>query len=461
MNSFSNEEFDCHFLDEGFTAKDILDQKINEVSYSDDKDAFYVADLGDILKKHLRWLKALPRVTPFYAVKCNDSRTIVKTLAAIGTGFDCASKTEIQLVQSLGVPPERIIYANPCKQVSQIKYAANNGVQMMTFDSEVELMKVARAHPKAKLVLRIATDDSKAVCRLSVKFGATLKTSRLLLERAKELDIDVIGVSFHVGSGCTDPETFVQAISDARCVFDMGAEVGFNMYLLDIGGGFPGSEDVKLKFEEITSVINPALDKYFPSDSGVRIIAEPGRYYVASAFTLAVNIIAKKLVLKEQTGSDDEEESNDRTFMYYVNDGVYGSFNCILYDHAHVKPLLQKRPKPDEKYYSSSIWGPTCDGLDRIVERCNLPEMHVGDWMLFENMGAYTVAAASTFNGFQRPTIYYVMSGPTWQLMQQIRTQDFPPGVEEPDVGPLPVSCAWESGMKRHSAACASTRINV
>ncbi|XP_025782912.1 ornithine decarboxylase [Puma concolor] len=461
MNSFSNAEFDCHFLDEGFTAKDILDQKINEVSFSDDKDAFYVADLGDILKKHLRWLKALPRVTPFYAVKCNDSRTIVKTLAAIGTGFDCASKTEIQLVQSLGVPPERIIYANPCKQVSQIKYAANNGVQMMTFDSEVELMKVARAHPKAKLVLRIATDDSKAVCRLSVKFGATLKTSRLLLERARELNIDVIGVSFHVGSGCTDPETFVQAISDARCVFDMGAEVGFNMCLLDIGGGFPGSEDVKLKFEEITSVINPALDKYFPADSGVRVIAEPGRYYVASAFTLAVNIIAKKLVVKEQTGSDDEDESSEQTFMYYVNDGVYGSFNCILYDHAHVKPLLQKRPKPDEKYYSTSIWGPTCDGLDRIVERCDLPEMHVGDWMLFENMGAYTVAAASTFNGFQRPTIYYVMSGPTWQRMQQIQNHDFPPEAEEQDASALPVSCAWESGMKRPPAACASASINV
>ena len=69
----------------------------------DDKDAFYVADLGDILKKHLRWLKALPRVTPFYAVKCNDSRTIVKTLAAIGTGFDCASK-----VSKSGRAPESL-----------------------------------------------------------------------------------------------------------------------------------------------------------------------------------------------------------------------------------------------------------------------------------------------------------------------------------------------------------------
>ncbi|KAF4790466.1 Ornithine decarboxylase [Turdus rufiventris] len=459
MSSFSKEEFELTFLDEGFTAKDILDQKINEVSSSDDKDAFYVADLGDIVKKHVRWHKALPRVTPFYAVKCNDSKAVVKTLAVLGAGFDCASKTEIQLVQSIGVPPERIIYANPCKQVSQIKHAASSGVQMMTFDSEVELMKVARAHPKAKLVLRITTDDSKAVCRLSVKFGATLKTSRLLLERAKELDLAIVGVSFHVGSGCTDPETFVQAISDARCVFDMGAELGFNMYLLDIGGGFPGSEDVKLKFEEITNVINPALDKYFPSDSGITIIAEPGRYYVASAFTLAVNIIAKKIVLKEQTGSDDEDDANDRTLMYYVNDGVYGSFNCILYDHAHVKPVLQKRPKPDDSCYSCSIWGPTCDGLDRIVERFNMPELQVGDWILFENMGAYTVAAASTFNGFQRPTIHYVMSRPAWQLMQQIKEQGFLAEVEEQDVS-LPVSCAWESGIE-YPATCASASINV
>ncbi|KAL6030718.1 hypothetical protein STEG23_011367 [Scotinomys teguina] len=377
MSNFNKEEFECHILDKGFTAKDIVDQKINEVSSSDDKDAFYVADLGDILKKHLRWRKTLPRVTPFYAVKCNNSRAIVNTLAAIGTVW-CHTQN----------------------------YQASPGT-------------------------------------------------------GNELNIDVISVSFHVGSGCTDPETFVQALSDACCVFDMGTEVGFSMYLLDIGGGFPGSEDTKLKFEEITSVINPVLDKYFPPDSGVKVIAEPGRYYVASAFTLAVNIIAKKLVWKEQTGSDDEDESNEQTFMYYVNDGVYESFNCILYDHAHVKALLPKRPKPDEKYYSSSIWGPTCDGLDRIVERCNLPEMHVGDWMLFENMGAYTVAAASTFNGFQRPSIYYVMSRSLWQLMKQIQSHGFPPEVEEQDVGALPLSCAQESGMDRHPVSCAAASINV
>ncbi|KAJ7991038.1 hypothetical protein DPEC_G00293100 [Dallia pectoralis] len=457
MNTFAPADYAFAFLEEGFCARDIVEQKINETSMSDDKDAFYVCDLGDVLKKHMRWARALPRVTPFYAVKCNDSPAVVTTLASLGCGFDCASKTEIQIVQSLGVDAGRIIYANPCKQVSQIKYASAHGVQMMTFDSEVELMKVARCHDKAKLVLRIATDDSKAVCRLSVKFGATLKACRGLLERAMELGLDVIGVSFHVGSGCTDPDTYSQAIYDARYVFDLATEVGFNMTLLDIGGGFPGSEDTKLKFEEITGVINPALDKYFPADSGIRIIAEPGRYYVASAYTLAVNIIAKKVVMNEQSASDEDDDwTSDRTLMYYVNDGVYGSFNCILYDHAHPLPILHKKPKPDERMYPCSIWGPTCDGLDRIAEHCILPDMQVGEWLLFENMGAYTVAASSTFNGFQKPDIYYIMSRTAWQCMQQIRAQGMPTPVEEASC--VASSCGHESTLEVPAKPC-QTRV--
>ncbi|XP_034432627.1 ornithine decarboxylase-like [Hippoglossus hippoglossus] len=415
MNSASSPEFEFPFLEEGFSFRDTVEQKINESSRTDDRDAFYVCDLGDVLKKHLRWMRALPHVTPFYAVKCNDSRAVIKTLVSLGTGFDSASKTELELVLSLGVDPSRIIYANPCKQISHIKYASAHGVQMMTFDSEAELMKMARCHDNAKLVLRIATDDSKAVCRLSVKFGAQLKSCRGLLERAKELGLNVIGVSFHVGSGCTDPMAYMQAIADARCVFHMGDELGFNMDLLDIGGGFPGSDDAGPKFEEITDVIHSALDKYFPADSGVKIIAEPGSFYVASAFTLVVNIIAKKVIMDSTSDEEDEgakETPTDKTMMYYVNDGLYGSFlGSALYFITNL-PTLYKKPKPDEIMYPCSIWGPTCDGLDRIVEQCNLPDMQVGDWLVFENMGAYTVAASSTFNGFQRPGIHYVMSRP-------------------------------------------------
>ncbi|XP_064159188.1 ornithine decarboxylase-like [Anguilla rostrata] len=458
MSSYTPEDFDFTFLEEGFCARDCLEQRINELSMSDDKDAFYVADLGEVLKKHLRWVRALPRVTPFYAVKCNDSRAVVMTLATLGTGFDCASKNEIQLVQSLGVDPSRIIYANPCKQVSHIKYASAHGVQMMTFDSEVELTKVARYHENAKLVLRIATDDSMAVFQMSNKFGATLESSRLLLERARELGLDIIGVSFHVGSGCTDPETYSQAISDARCVFDMGAELGYNMTLLDIGGGFPGSDDSDQKFEEFTAVINPALDKYFPPDSEVQVIAEPGRYYVTSAYTLAVNIIAKKVVMKEQLACDYENDgANNRILMYYVNEGVYGSFFDVLFQHVLANP--HKKLKPGERTYNCSIWGQTCDGLDRIVEQCILPDLQVGEWLLFHNMGAYTITMSSNFNGFQKPDIHYVMSRSVWQRIQQISTQGLHGPVEEACPSDLPSCCRRESSLELPAKPC-PTRVH-
>ncbi|XP_069392337.1 ornithine decarboxylase-like [Paralichthys olivaceus] len=431
MNNASSPAFEFPFLEECFSFRDTVGQKIIESSRTDDRDAFYVCDLGDVLKKHLRWMSALPQVSPFYAVKCNDSRAVVTTLASLGTGFDCASKTELELVLSLGVDPSRIIYANPCKQISHIKYASAHGVQMMTFDSEEELIKVARCHDKARLVLRIATDDSKAVCRLSVKFGSPLKACRGLLERAKELGLNVIGVSFHVGSGCTDPKAYMQAIADAHCVFKIGDELGCNMDLLDIGGGFPGSDDAETKFDEMMDVINSAVHKYFPADSGVKIIAEPGRFYVASAFTLVVNIIAKKVIMGKDSSSDEEDEgakekNNGRTMMYYVNDGLYGSFFCSALECSTYLPTLYKKPKPDEIMYPCSIWGPTCDGLDRIVEQCYLPDMQVGDWLVFENMGAYTVAASSTFNGFKRPDLHYVISRPAWQHMQQIGLQGMP-----------------------------------
>ncbi|KAM4795807.1 antizyme inhibitor 2 [Rhinophrynus dorsalis] len=436
------QESDFTMVEEGFMARDLMEEIINELSQTEDRDAFFVADLGDVVRKHIRFLKALPRVKPFYAVKCNSSRGVVQILAEMGAGFDCASKTEIELVHSIGVKPERIIYANPCKQISQIKFAAKNGVQMMTFDNEVELSKVSRNHPNARMVLRIATDDSKSSYRLSMKFGAPLKSCRHLLEMAKNLSVDVIGVSFHVGSGCSDPKAYVQSIADARLVFEMASEFGYKMWLLDIGGGFPGTEDSKVRFEEFASVINPALDLYFPEGSAVEIIAEPGRYYVASAFALAVNIIAKKEVLLEQSGSDDEENCPNKNIMYYVNDGVYGSFNCIYFDNAHPKPILHKKPSPDEPLYTSSLWGPTCDCVDQIAANLKLPELHVGDWLLYDNMGAYTMAASSNFNGFQQTQIHYAMPRTAWKAVQLLHRGLLQ--VKERDTVCTPMSCGWE-----------------
>ncbi|XP_072387904.1 ornithine decarboxylase 1-like [Diabrotica undecimpunctata] len=382
------------------------------VSNNNQEDAFYVLNVGDIVRKHQEWCEKLPRVTPHYAVKCNDSLTVLETLNALGTNFDCASKGEINKVLSMGVEPERIIFANPAKPSSHIRHAAATGVNTMTFDSDTELHKVKNLFPDAKLVIRIRCDATDVQCQLGNKFGCDpITEAPELLRIARSLDLDVVGVSFHVGSGCREPPVFRRAISAARDIFDFAETLGYNFSLLDIGGGYPGGKGTSI--DKIAEIVNLALDNYFP-DPSIHVIAEPGRFYVSSAYTLVCNIHSIRNV-----NQINDEGGNNMHRMYYINDGVYGSFNCILYDHQVVVPQpLEERV--GAKYYDSSVWGPTCDGLDQVIEHAMLPEMKIGDWLVFEDMGAYTLPVASPFNGFPIPKVHIVMDESIRVLMEDM-----------------------------------------
>jgi len=227
----------------------------------------------------------------------------------------------------------------------------------------------------------------------------------------------------------------------------MGNELGFVMNLLDIGGGFPGdSEDMlscgdtkpQILFESIAAEITPLIDKLFPQ--AVEVISEPGRYFATTSHTLAVKIFSRRvpaeLVRKEQKDKRDESGYGGKgggelscrdvgedwklcganpNILYYINDGLYGSFNCVLYDHASITPEILKSRKlansgSEEKQmlFPSTVFGQTCDGFDCIIKSVELPRLEVGDWLVFRNMGAYTVAAASSFNGFSKPHTRYV-----------------------------------------------------
>ncbi|XP_005095259.1 ornithine decarboxylase [Aplysia californica] len=402
----------------------LVKEKIEELDAQGCDEAFFIADLGDVVGKFVKWKELLPRVEPFYAVKCNQDETVVKLLAELGMGFDCASKAEISQVVKMGVSPSRIIYANPCKQKSFLKYAHKQSVDLMTFDNEAELIKIKALYPSARLVLRLLpTSHFKVQCELGNKFGCHPDNVGKLLAQAQELDLNVMGISFHVGSGVEEAAAFSCAVKQAYEAWNMAQAYGFEMTLLDIGGGFPGQKSAPITFEEIASVLNQALDMYFPKGSGVRIIAEPGRYFVASAFTLAVNIIAKRTVARDISDNggasvDGHHQQNvtrndEPSHMYYVNDGVYGSFNSLMYDHAQVEASVLE--DPDAPQFSSSVWGPTCDGLDCILEDCHLPEMEVGQWMYFRDMGAYTMCAGSTFNGMPRPACFYFCRSSVWR----------------------------------------------
>jgi ornithine decarboxylase len=259
---------------------------------TDAERAFFVADLSTVHAQHMRFKRALPDVEPFYAVKCNPDPYVLRLLAGLGTSFDCASNGEISQVLSLGIAPEQIIFANPCKPTSFVRAAERAGVRMMTFDNADELHKVARAFPRAQLVLRILTDDSAALCQLGLKFGASLEAAPGLLALAKQLGLDVVGISFHVGSGSKDTHAFADAVARARRAFSMGAAAGFDFKLLDVGGGFEATPE----FEVRAGVLRDALNQEFSDrrERGIRVIAEPGRFYVSNAFCLATSIIARR-----------------------------------------------------------------------------------------------------------------------------------------------------------------------
>jgi ornithine decarboxylase len=379
-----------------------------------EQNAFFVVDASAIEERFKLWTTYLPDVRPYYAVKCNPDPFIIETLARLGCGFDCASSAEIDAVLSYGADPlNDVIYANPCKQPSHIAYSASRSVDIMTFDSQDEVDKIKSINPNAKLVLRLYVDDTKALCRLGTKFGAMVHDAPEILAHAKAQNMDVIGVSFHVGSGCTHGSAYSDAVARARNVFDIGYAMGFNFDLLDIGGGFPGTASAPVSFEDCAKALQKSLAEHFPTNSGVRVISEPGRFFAASSHTLVVNVIGRKIAPTfDVPGAGPSEISQGPSYMYFVNDGLYGSFNGLVFDQFNSRPVVvsDKSTTQEQQMFSSSIWGPTCDGMDCIMKDVQMPRLEIGQWLCFPAMGAYSNAAASHFNGFAPPQKLYMDS---------------------------------------------------
>lgn len=359
-------------------------------------ESFFVADFGNVRRQLARWWKCLPSVQPYYAVKCNNDPNLLKLLAESGVNFDCASRNEIEAILGMEVSPERIVYANTVKNPGYLRYSVEKDVRLMTFDNSSELEKIAICAPKSRLLLRIATDDSGASCQLSLKFGAAMDSALSLLEKAREHHLDVVGVAFHIGSGGGAAiDAFRRALVDTRRIFQLGASLGYDMQIVDIGGGFESAT-----FEDAASQINQTFsDLCFPQST--RLIAEPGRFFAADAYTLVASVIGQR-------------RADDGTQMVYLTDGVYGNLNCIIFDHQSpaVHPLYANGDPRSRPPTEISLWGPTCDGIDIVHNGIHVPHaLEIGDWVYFPAVGAYTLSASSAFNGFCMDTqIYYADS---------------------------------------------------
>nr|XP_039260186.1 ornithine decarboxylase-like [Styela clava] len=377
-------------------------------------DSFYICDFGDFAKKHKRWRELFPNSRPFYAVKVAPYPPMIRCLSAMGTGFDCASQEEIDLVLNNGSTPDSIIFANPSKPVSHIIHAKENGVKMLVFDSELELQKIKKHFPDSKLVLRMSVDNPVAEFPLDGKYGATLEESRHLINIANLEDMKIIGISFHVGSGCLDANSFKETIEHARELFDYGRTLGMDFDILDIGGGFPALSGSALSIEKIASTVNASLEMNFPAKifDKLRVIAAPGRYYAATAFVLATKVITKR----------EHSKLPKVDVEYTLNEGKHGSLQ-LSYGTlpGEMIPYVPEEKANKNRHYAW-LWGPTCDNK-ALSKRILVPKLHFDDWLFWKDAGAYTFACSTGFNGFKTTAFYNIISTENeaifWSLMNE------------------------------------------
>ena len=370
--------------------------------------SFYIVDIGRIMRRVKLWRELFPLIDPFYAVKCNSSKEICKLLSLLGVGFDVASVFEINIVKDIVNDLHKVIYANPIKDSNSIQYARTTDIDFLTFDSVHELYKMILYHPNSKLLIRLKVNDKESECKFSEKFGVEKEDIENLLKLAHGMGLDIIGTCFHCGSNCKNPKQYYEAIELCKFAFDIAEKQGFKFNVLDIGGGFSGMSDpdsIKL-LTETSAEISRGLNDFFGYNADtvgtidLRVISEPGRFFVTDSHTLVLNVIGKKIKI--------DKETKEKRMTYHLSDGVYGSFSCINYDHQN--PILIPYNNDDIEKYQSVIYGNTCDGLDRICSSVVLPELTISDLVYCENFGAYTVASSSQFNGFSVTNFFYVMT---------------------------------------------------
>ena len=357
-----------------------------------------IIDHDIIRKNYAEFRRHLPKVQCYFAVKANAEPAIIRTLYKAGASFDVASMPEFMMVyENIKKLPakgqqdfiwDKIIYANPTKPKETL-LALDKYKPLVTYDNTAELKKIRQYAPHAGVVLRLGVANTGSQCELSNKFGCEPGEAVDLILEALKLGLVVEGLSFHVGSQCTNFQNFVQALNAAAAVMKESRERGHEIKILDIGGGFPAPYNKHVKpFRELARVINAEIDRLFAPD--IQILAEPGRFLVATAATSVARVIGKAV--------------RDGKRCYYIDDSVYHTFSGIIFDHCQYHLNSFRKGKTEV----SAVFGQTCDGLDCISQSELLPELEIEDLVYSENIGAYSNASATWFNGFPPAKVIHV-----------------------------------------------------
>jgi len=354
----------------------------------------------DVIRANYRTFKKnLPRIQAYYAIKANPNPEIIKTLFNEGSSFDVASYNEFMQVYEYIKNFEekdkdfyiwdKIIFSNTIKDRQTLRNIRRYK-PLVTYDNKDELKKIKENCDTAGLVLRLKVPDTGSQVEMSSKFGAEPSDALKLIKKAFNVGLTVEGLSFHVGSQCTIIDNYASALEITSQIFNDCCKEGYNLKIIDIGGGFPVPYNANVpQFEKLVEVINAECERLFPKN--IEIIAEPGRFIVATSAVLISEIIGKS--------------TRDGKVFYYINDGVYHTFSGVVYDHWTPNFQAFKTGKKEV----CTVAGPTCDSFDKVSLSEQLPgNLQIGDYLCTENIGAYSVASSTRFNGFDGAAILHL-----------------------------------------------------
>jgi ornithine decarboxylase len=356
-----------------------------------------VLDCQRVREQYRRLAAALPGVDLHFAIKALPHSAVIATLNAEDSYFDFSSRGELGLLAALGVRADRAINTHPIKQERDIRESLQYGCEMFVVDNAAEMAKFAPFRDQVSLLLRIGFRSADAEVDLAKKFGCAIDDAYHLLDLGKSLGLRIAGLSFHVGSQCGSPRAFVEAVEDCRLLIERAALSRLaDIRVLDIGGGFPVAYATDAQPPSIEAFCAPIRDALARIPPQIRVTAEPGRFLVAPAIEAIATVIGKA--------------RRGDSFWYYLDDGVYGSFNGRVYDPT-VRYPLHSVSQSSGPHHTSVLAGPTCDSIDIIEENLWLPELQIGDLLVGSLMGAYTIGSASEFNSIPKTKIL-VVNGP-------------------------------------------------
>jgi len=331
----------------------------------------------------------LGAATIHYAVKANPADQIIDRLVDLGSHFDAASRGEIELCLSHGAHPEAISFGNTVKRAADIAFAHRAGITLYAADASEEIEKIAEHAPGAEVYIRLLVEASGADWPLTRKFGTTRDTALKLMAQARDLGLRPAGLSFHVGSQTRDPAMWANTLDQVAGVWAAAAEAGFELDLLNIGGGFPAFYGDAIPHPTAYAArVMEQVTARFPA--GIRIMAEPGRGLVAEA-----GMIAAEVLLVAKKSEDDLHR------WVYLDIGKFSGLAETIDEAIRYQFVT---PRDGEATGPCILAGPSCDSADVLYEKrpVSLPvSLRSGDRVLIRNCGAYTSSYASVgFNGF-------------------------------------------------------------